>query len=95
MKKIAYGMVYGLKTLHDLGFTHRDFKPQNVMLDGADRAIIIDFGLANSRGVGSGTPEYYAPEQAAQAGSARHTFGKSFYQNIDKWSLGLTIYNSL
>lgn len=55
--------------MHAYGVTHRDLKPQNVIL-GAQGPQLIDFGIA--RGVGAteltqdgqapGTPGYTAPE---------------------------------
>lgn len=71
-----YDILAGLEALAELGFTHRDLKPQNVLRlrnnDGSVRYAISDFGLvtagaANSTtltgtGVNGGTPYYAAPE---------------------------------
>ncbi|MFO0632208.1 MAG: serine/threonine-protein kinase [Nannocystaceae bacterium] len=38
----------GLAAAHDVGITHRDFKPENVMVDQHGRARVIDFGLAGA-----------------------------------------------
>ncbi|MFD9518488.1 protein kinase [Streptomyces sp. NPDC059979] len=68
-RRLFAALAEGLASVHAYGVTHRDLKPQNVIL-GAQGPQLIDFGIA--RGVGAteltqdgqapGTPGYTAPE---------------------------------
>jgi serine/threonine protein kinase len=90
----------GLQHAFERGVVHRDLKPQNLLVTGAQRSqpvgvvLILDFGLARfvhegdhgltHSGVMMGTPDFVAPEQATDARAADI--------RADIYSLGCTLY---
>ncbi len=76
-----------LDVAHAEGVVHRDVKPANLLLDGADRVAVADFGIATAAwetsvtttGMVMGTMAYLAPEQrtggVATPASDRYALG--------------------
>ena len=87
----------GVGHAHTSGVIHRDLKPSNILIDGAGRPRVLDFGLARpveaSVEVSAthefvGTPAYASPEQLAGDPA-------SINARSDVYALGLILYNLL
>lgn len=82
-----------LEHLHDRGFMHLDFKPENVLLTRNGGVRLIDFDLAQpipnpprKLGKNPGTPHYMAPEQL---------LGEPVDHRADMWAWGVSAYELL
>ncbi|MGH7524025.1 MAG: serine/threonine-protein kinase [Gemmatimonadales bacterium] len=51
VRRVLREAAQGLAAAHDAGVVHRDVKPENIMLEGRDRRVLVmDFGIAKAVG---------------------------------------------
>ena len=63
---VLQGSLLGLAAAHRRGVVHRDYKPENVLINGAGESKLTDFGIAARAGdspIPAGTLVYAPPEQ--------------------------------
>ncbi|HTY58533.1 MAG TPA: serine/threonine-protein kinase, partial [Bacteroidota bacterium] len=91
-RKIADGLAH----CHDHDIIHRDVKPENILISADGQPVILDFGLALTKGSHrvtyanlsstAGTPDYMAPEQIE---------GHRGDKRTDLYALGVILFELL
>jgi eukaryotic-like serine/threonine-protein kinase len=91
--QIVIDMALGLEQVHDSGFIHLDFKPENILVSPTPKCGLIDFDLAQPKpeepkkmAGNPGTPAYMAPE---------HLQHLALDQRADIFAFGVTAYEVL
>jgi serine/threonine-protein kinase len=96
VRRIMKETADALGMAHAMGVIHRDVKPDNILLEGTRRRVMVtDFGIAKAlsqagtgtltgTGIAIGTPHYMSPEQAA---GEREIDARS-----DLYALGIVAY---
>jgi Tol biopolymer transport system component len=102
--EIAIPLADAVSSAHRTGITHRDLKPDNIMVDGEGRLRVLDFGLAKQRDpVGFGEGATHAPTAAVETEegkilgtvaymSPEQAEGKAVDPRSDVFSLGTILY---
>jgi serine/threonine-protein kinase len=90
---ILIDMAIALEHVHDSGFMHLDFKPENVLVSRNGNVRLIDFDLAQpipkepvKMTKNPGTPAYMAPEQLLR---------QPIDHRVDIFAFGVTAYELL
>jgi serine/threonine-protein kinase len=99
VRRIMKETADALGLAHAMAIIHRDIKPDNILLEGTRRRVMVtDFGIAKAlsevgpgsltgTGVAIGTPHYMSPEQAA---GEREIDARS-----DLYALGVVAYEAV
>ncbi len=90
---ILLDMALALEHVHDSGFMHLDYKPENIMITRNGQVRLVDFDLSLARperptklGKYGGTPAYMAPEIL---------LNKPSDMRVDIFAFGVTAYELL
>jgi eukaryotic-like serine/threonine-protein kinase len=100
--ELAIGLASALTAAHERGITHRDLKPDNLMIDREGQVKVLDFGIAKALqparvpdaivstltrpGLLVGTVSYMSPEQAQ---------GRAVDFRSDQFSFGVVLFEML
>lgn len=97
VRRILADVASALQAAHAAGVVHRDVKPDNILLEGDERRVLVtDFGIAKAldvrdgtltgTGVVVGSPDYMSPEQGS---------GEAVDHRADVYSLGVVAFEMI
>ncbi|KAJ7248921.1 kinase-like domain-containing protein [Mycena rebaudengoi] len=96
-KHMTFQLCQALSYIHSRGITHRNLKPENILLtkDHPPIVKVADFGLAGivdsmiMLKIMPGTPFYLAPEVVSQQNNSEYD------SLVDSWSVGVIVFSML
>ncbi|CCF59652.1 hypothetical protein KAFR_0H02430 [Kazachstania africana CBS 2517] len=101
-KEISRQILEAVKYIHSMGISHRDLKPDNILIEQDDPVLvkITDFGLAKVQGNGTfmktfcGTLAYVAPEVIGSSSKYNEEDEErnEYSSLVDMWSMGCLVY---
>ena len=94
VKSILWNVLQGIEQIHQLGYIHRDIKPDNILITHSGQIKICDFQLVGEIGTLDdsicGTPEYMPPERLTEK-----RINCTLDASVDMWALGILAFELL